>query len=67
VPGLLVDGLMNVSSTAQVPVTCPQCFRVVQITAEQYLDEEGEKYVEAPVVWRAMSIHTRYGCIARRS
>lgn len=57
---------MIVPTTAKVHVTCPQCFRIVQITAEQYVDEDGDKYVEAPVVWQAVSIHARYGCVARR-
>jgi hypothetical protein len=67
VPSVLGDVVSALPGvTTKVHVTCPQCFRVVQITAEQYVDEDGERYVDAPIVWRAIEIHASYGCVARR-
>jgi hypothetical protein len=62
----VLGGRMSLPVRTKIHVTCPRCFRVVQITAAQYTDKNGEVYVEAPVVWQAMSIHVRYGCVARR-
>lgn len=57
---------MSLPVTTKVCVTCPQCFRPIEITAEQYVDGDGDVYVEPLPIWRAVSIHVRYGCVRRR-
>lgn len=68
-PHLLAEGRGGVTAgtTTQVPVKCPQCFRVVTLTVEEYIDEDGEKYVMAEPVLHAMSLHMRVGCVGKRS
>lgn len=65
-PGLLGRRGVNAGLTTEVPVKCTQCFRIVHLNGEEYIDEDGEKYVEAEPIMLAMSLHMRYGCIARR-
>lgn len=65
---VLLAGRRGVSAgvTTQVPIKCPQCFRVVSLTAEEYIDDDGEKYVMAEPVMHAMGLHMRVGCVGKR-
>lgn len=52
--------------TTKVPMKCPQCFRVVTLTAEQYTDEFGQKWVDGERIMHAMILHMRVGCVGKR-
>jgi hypothetical protein len=59
--------VVSAGVTTKVPVKCPQCYRVVTLTAEEFIDEDGEKYVMAEPIHHAMSLHMRVGCAGGRS
>lgn len=63
---VLLGRAVTVLPTVPVLVKCTQCYRIVRLTGEEQVDEDGERYVDAIPVYRAMALHMTYGCTARR-
>jgi hypothetical protein len=41
--------------------------RVLHLTAEEHVDEDGDRYVDAGPIYRAVGLHQTRGCLTKRS
>lgn len=57
---------MTVMPTVLVLMKCPQCCRLLHLNPPEHIDEDGDTYVEAEPIHRALGMHLSYGCAAGR-
>lgn len=58
---------MNMTSQMTVLMKCTQCFRLVHLSGERQVDEDGTPYVDGLPIYRAMALHMTRGCLRRSS
>lgn len=62
---ILLGRVVTVLPTTQVLVKCTQCLRVLHLTAEEHVDEDGDRYADAGPIYRAVGLHQTRGCMAK--